>query len=350
MNRITEPIYITPTECISRREWCIRMAEEFTKKYSEEGFIYLPGNIQKMVDVCRSGDDLPEDSPKEDYEIIEAICQLLEQSKQWEAAHTGPETPAGGPLTEEPAQECSVVVCEPTLSTEELIVQGAKEARLDNGAYQKLSEIFEFGDDMTSIRTREGAIETPEHAGMLLGLGANMGKCGLWLCIQGAQRLLVQGHSNAMEQVCADLKLSPQSIYNYVGCIPYATPEARRALPPTVLVELCRGRYAEDDAENERVKKELVQEAIQGKWDSSEARSHARMRKGKDEPLEGKPSLREQLSAQDREIARLKEALRQIYDIQNVDSGLDWQEIDEARDIARMALGISDPQPQQEAA
>lgn len=347
MNRITEPIFISPTECISRREWCIRMAEEFTKKYSEEGFIYLPGNIQKMVDVCRNGDDLPEDSPKEDYEIIETICQLLEQSKQWEAARAAPETPAEPCLTEEPDK--APVILEATLSTNELVLKGALETRLDNGGYSRLAEVFVFDDDMLNLRTKDGAIETPEHAGMLMGLGADLGKRGIWLCIQGAQRLMVKGLSEAMEQVCASLKLSPQSVYNYLGTLPYATPEARKTLPPTVLVELCRGRYADDDAENDRVKKELVQEAIQGGWDSSEARSHARMRKGKDEPVEGRPSLREQLSAQDREISRLKQALRDIYDIQNSMSTLiDWAEIDKAMDIARLALGI--PESQKDAA
>ena len=46
----------------------------------------------------------------------------------------------------------------------------------------------------------------------------------------------------------------------------------------------------------------------------------------------------EQLSAQSAEIARLREALGTIIGIENRDYGPDWEEIEEAREIARAAL------------
>lgn len=285
------------------------MAEEFSKKYADQGFIYLPGNIQKMVDVCRNGTDLPEDSPKEDYEIIEAICGLLEQSKQWESAHATPETPVEPCLVEEEGE--ITLIAEPTPTTNELVWRAATETRLDNGGYTKLTEVFTFDETFTHIRLKEGAIETPEHAGMLMGLGNDLGRKGVWLCIQGAQRLLACGLSDAMEQACASLKLSPQSIYNYCGSLPYATPEVRKELHPTVLVEICRARYSKDEKENDQKKKELVERAITHGWNCSEARSHVRMEKGLDGPVEGKPTLKEQLSELDREVVRLK---GQVYE------------------------------------
>jgi hypothetical protein len=328
-NHICRRIFLEDGTSISQKQFSEQKATEFSERYRQIPVLFTPKCIHRFIAICDRQEEWPEDEGEETMACIAEICTALEASRRIESQHASnaPESPASASLEViQPEQP------DKNLNTEELILRGATEASLANGAYQKLSEVFTFDEGMTEIREKDGAIVTPEHDGMLLGLGNNLGKIGVWLCIQGAQRLIAKGHSIAFEQACDSLKIAPSTLYNYLRCLPNVTPEIKKSLPITVIAEICTAKYSDDKAENDQAKNELLREALAGGWSAAEARSHSKMRRGHDEEITDgtrKP-------AKDR-IAELESALQGLLDCISETKG---EEAFEAVIRAKTLLGI----------
>jgi hypothetical protein len=281
-SQICRKIWLENGTTTTQQEFAEQKAEEFCERFKKIPVFFSPKCIHDMIVLC---DDPEAEWPEDQEEWCQAaqdVCRALETSRRMEAEQAGiaPESPAS----------VSLEVIQPehppeSLNTDELILRGATETRLDNGGYNRISEVFEFNSDWTDVKVKSGAIATAEHDGMLLGLGFDLGKRGVWLCIQGAQRLIAGNHDQAFEQACASLKISPSTLYNYLRCLPYADAAIRTALPITVIAEICTAKYSDDKAENDKVKKELLSEAVKEDWDSATARSHSKMRRGHDEEI-----------------------------------------------------------------
>ena len=176
MNHLTRIIRLENGQTISQKQFAEQKAAEFTEQFSKIPVFFSPKCIHDMIVLC---DDPEAEWPEDQEEWCQAaqdVCRALETSRRIEAeqADIAPESPATGALEviqpEHPPE---------SLNTEELILRGATESSLANGAYQKLSEVFIFDEGMTEISEKKGAIITPEHDGMLLGLGNNLGKGSL---------------------------------------------------------------------------------------------------------------------------------------------------------------------------
>jgi hypothetical protein len=235
------------------------------------------------------------------------------------------------------------------------IVNAAKSA--SKASYTELRDLFDFGDNLAYVKVKDGAIVTPADWGKVWGFAADWTYSAGWVMADAAAHLEALGFVDSLTQLAADFKLAKSTAYNYcrvarrVPC----NSEARKSLPLTTCVEIAAGRYDDDEKKNQEVIDELLQSAINDGWNASEARSHARMRKGKDDPVEGRPSLREQLSAQDRRIMFLEETFREILiaaeeGLKVLREDMRADDLTSIAQQARNALGIADQEPQQEAA
>lgn len=265
-------------------------AVESTLKFKAQKTTFTPEKINILALLCMTEEELDPEEPSCVAQVLEEICIAIQDTENYMPETTLPTTPEQPPAAPTDALETLETKDTPEQeksldSQEQLILKDALTTQLDNGGYTKLSEVFDFGEGMLNPMVKEGAIDTPMHYGALMGLGADMGKKGIWLLIHGAQGLMVLGKEHVMEQICASLGLNEKTIYNYLTTFPYVTPEARLRLSPTVLTEICTRKYSEDPKENDKAKKELVAEAVEANWDCKEARSHAEHKQGKDRQI-----------------------------------------------------------------
>lgn len=265
------------------------LANKSTEKYKAQKYVFTVEIINRLAVLCQTDAELDPEDPACVGEVLEQICIAIENTESMpknKPEETPVETPPEQP-SNEPTLPVEVLPPENQgndLDEQELLIlEAARKTRLES--YADLRESFDFGADMMNPLPKDGAIVTPMDYGAMMGLGADMGKKGIWILIHGAQGLLVRGKEHVMEQICASLGLSEKTVYNYLTTLPYATAEARALLSSTALVELCTRKYSDDPEENEKIKKELVQEAVEHGWSSSEARSHAEMKQGKDRQI-----------------------------------------------------------------
>lgn len=310
-------IYLVPQGLVLRQTYCALRSEEFSEKYKSSKAEFSPETIEYFIQVCVNEGEMDEEEYQKEHflgqaEVCEDIYRTQEMTKKTtiipnidqldpskkvkpEDVILEPASPAVASDDPQRDEDADALPTPKEVNTQEiLILKAAMETRLDNGGYSDLAKSYTFSDDMSDIRLKDGAIESPMMAGALMGLGADLGRRGFWILVTGAQKLMVLGHEHAMEQICASLKLNSSSVYNYLRTLPYVTAEARKLLNPTVLVELCCGKYSDDEKVNDEIKKKLVKEAVANGYDTGEARSAKLREQGKEinlDPTNGKPKF-----------------------------------------------------------
>lgn len=287
-------IILETNEPITWAQFKKKTALDFNRKFASQKADLTPDKVEELARICLTDEELDDETLPYVFEVVEYVCQAIERTNQLQkdldsmtdtnTEETTPETPDNAP--ESPAVTSEVQTKEDSLNSQEAqIVKAACSTSLET-SYSEISQTYEFGEGMLNVRVKEGAIETPETAGQLMGLGVDMGKKGFFLMVEGAQRLVVRGHKLPMEQICASLNLHTSTIYNYLRAIPYFTPEAKRLLSPTTVVEIATAKFDSDEKKNDEIKKELIEEAVKEGWDSPTARSHVKAKKGHDEPID----------------------------------------------------------------
>jgi len=293
---LPENFLLETNDTITLEQYLKKKSIDFTRRHVSAKRIFTTEDVRQMLIVCQTEAEMPDDTESYWYELCEECCQDLERSNQLQKdldnmPDTQPNEPAET-LIPEPTSPATTLEVVPDGKTEEsldaAIVAAACKTRLDNG-YSELASVFEFGEGMLSVKVKEGAIATSVEDGALLGFGLDLGKRGFYLALEGANRLLVKGKENSFNQICAQLGIAASTLYGQLRALPYFTPEARQLLAPTVIVEIATAKFSDDPKENDKIKTEMVAEAIENKWDSGEARSAVRHRRGVDEPID--PSL-----------------------------------------------------------
>lgn len=293
---------------------------------------------------CETGEsDFPEDFPESLYEMAEAICADVVRSggevdpiiEEQVHQHTRTETPLEAPQ-EESEGDVAVMVLEAVPDTDTLILNAAKNARLDN-SYTELREKFDFSQDMTDAQVKPGVRICPEDFGQLAGFALDLGKRSLWLAGGAILALQALGKESAIEAIADEFGFSYSHASNLARVCDRIPPEKRHGLLPTVAQEIATRQYSTDPQKNREIILELCDKAKSEKMNCAQARSNAMLAQGKDVPIVdysgGKKKLKER-------VEELEGALQQIAFIQNSSSGGDWDEIELARSIARNVLGI----------
>jgi len=353
------------------------MALDFTERWKSVPLFFTQEGVMNMIQACQGDGTLPDPLIEEEAEAAQIVCQMLHRSAEIEVAkHMAVEeikdiadainapglipepeptiepldesgglqeapTAQGTPLQDAynasiAAQQANGEAVQTKLkqpNSQELgIVEAAKEARLDN-AYGALREVFDMDDQMLSVRVKDGAIVTPADLGKLAGFGFDLGKRAVWLLAESFNRLMVLGHEASVIQIASEFGFSGSYTYNLIRAAQRVPETLRAGVLPTVCVELANARYSKDDKENLAVVEEMVQQAREEKWSCAEARSQKQAKLGREEPIEGKETLREK-------VMRLEAALGDILKIElRGDSG-PFTEIENAQFIARKALNI----------
>lgn len=297
---------------------------------------------------CETGEtEFPPDFPEALYSMCEEICTDIARSggeldpvvaeQVHQHVKAAPET-----LVDDFLEEDEVEVLPPTPDTETGIVEAARGARLDN-AYAILREKFTFSDDMSNAVPKEGALISPQDYGTLCGFGLDMGRRSLWLAggaILALQRL---GHEKAVEIIADEAGFSYSHASNLARVCDRIPPEKRAGLLPTVAQEIATRQYSTDPAKNQEIILDLVEQAVEGKMNCAQARSHAMLAQGKDVPITdysgGKKKLKER-------VTELEEALQALVFLarQHCPTG------SIAITDAQKALGIESPELAEQAA
>lgn len=236
---------------------------------------------------CETDMDLPEDTPSNVYACVEEFCQAVEYTKAMREGHKPPETP----------KEARLTVHEPkSLDSQELeIVEAARNARLDNGAYSQLRKVFDFAEDMSSVRVKQGAIVTPTDWSKLLGVGFDLGRRSVWLMAEAINHLMVLGKENSLIQIADDFGFSYSYASNLARVAQRVPAHKRLGMIPTVVVEIASRNYSEDPHKNAQTIDSLLEQAKTEGWNCSVARSHTRHAQGHDDPIEVKKSSKERI-------------------------------------------------------
>lgn len=301
------------------------------------------GATEDLVKICmarceRGDSDFPEDFPESLMDMASLICEDISRSggevdpvvedQIHSRSHAAPKA-----IKE--AEGIEVFPVGPTKCVELQIVDAAKGA--SKASYTELRELFDFGDNLAYVRPKDGMPVTPADWGRVWGFAADWTYSAGWVMADAAAHLDALGFSDALTQLASDFKLAKSTAYNYCRVSRRVPPtcEARKSLPLTTCVEIAAGRYDDDEVKNQEAIDELLQSAIDGGWNASEARSHAKMRKGIEEPVEGRKSLREQLSEMDRRVFSMTEALQKF--ISHYPGGIN-PDLDEACNMARACV------------
>lgn len=252
--------------------------------------------IKQLMRRCETGEtEFPPDFPEEHFTLAETICTDIARSGGQvdpiaeetihQHTHSEPETAPVAAITPE--------VLPPTAPTETLILEAARAARLEGGSYSKLREVFDFSEEMTVVRVREGVIVTPQDWGSLLGLSVDLGKKSCYLMGAAVNALMVSGHENSVIQYAGEIGLDHTTLYNMARVCRLVPTEKRLGLYPSVVQEIAVRRYDEDDEKNTAIVLELVDQARENKWTCQEARSHSLAKKHGEEPTDKGPTKKE---------------------------------------------------------
>lgn len=252
--------------------------------------------IKMLCRRCETGEtDFPPDFPERLFDLASQICEDIKRSggeidpcieeQVHSHTHAATETTAEAPLSVEEKPD--------TPSTEMLVVEAAREARLEGGTYNQLREVFEFSDDMTHVRTKDGAIVSPQDWGALLGFSIDLGKKSIYLMGTAANALMVSGHENAVVQLCGAFGLHHTSLYNAAKMCRLVPVEKRVGLYPSVVQEIAVRRYDKDEGKNQEIVLKMVEQAREHNWTCEEARSHANAKLGKEPKSKDEPSKKE---------------------------------------------------------
>ena len=122
--------------------------------------------VLELARACETDMELPDDTPANEYACTEEFCKAVEYTKMLR------EAPG---MTRDAAQKAKegrlTVLPAKSLNSQELeIVEAARSARLDN-SYQQLREIFDFAEDMSSVKPKANVIVSPVDWGKLYGFG-----------------------------------------------------------------------------------------------------------------------------------------------------------------------------------
>lgn len=229
--------------------------------------------VYELIRLCETDGDMDEDSPREEYDLMERICEDVQRTQD---ILDGKVTVKELNLTVLPANEMT--------SQEIAIVEAARTTSLSNG-YSSLAERFDFGPEMNQFKIKSGSIASPVDYGAAIGLGIDMARKGAWITGDAISALLAIGHENAIIQIAADARLNYSTISNQYRTALAVPPHKRALISPSVAQEIVTAKYSDDPKENDKKKTELLDEAIKEHWNCSEARSHSKMARGHDEPI-----------------------------------------------------------------
>lgn len=290
-------------------------------------------SIYLLLRACELSEPLPENMPQEYFSVMEEICL--------DVARSGGEPDTTLVVTEKRvlapslAQEC----------TDENIVKAARETTVVNG-FEELKDIFDFGSLHDELVPKKDAIVTPMDYAKAIGYGISMGEGGAKITARALRHLHVLGKEDAITQIAADRGLSYSTISALLRTelrVPLDHP-CRKVLPMTVMQEICNARYSKDEKENEGVRLELLNEATKNRWDSDEARSATKMRRGHDAQISDGSSGPSKKALQAR-VEELEEALKgmmeEYLELANSGDARHWDPEEKPSVIAsRKALGI----------
>lgn len=248
------------SHALSREEFCKIKSAEFAEQYPKENI--TPEVVDRMISACQHPERPWEEESSHDLDqAMENVCQCLEdQPQELEVVPEGQWTPN---------------------SQEAAMLETIRTASLQSGTFSELREKFEFGADLKDFRLKEGAIATPFDYSKILGMGWRMAESGRFLVADSVAVLYAMGFENVLLQGASMLKLEYSTISNWHRLAQRVKGEDRNNIAFSVAQEIALPRYSKDEEENSKAIKELLDKAKQEGWNSTEARAHSQLKRGK---------------------------------------------------------------------
>lgn len=241
-------------------------ADQLTEKYAKDGVFFSNEDVRKYLNICKEGQEMDDDADAWLYDSVESCCKDL-------AATTA-----------------TVLHGNDLATSEALIIESSRTITLDNG-YDRLKEFFDFGTEFNQLIPKEnaGAKEYAE-AFCYFSQMANKGAFGMAKAAMALNDRFGAKGENILIQLAGDLGISEQTLRNAIRTeqrIPINS-KCRELLPPTVIQEILLPKYPGTAEEVEKLREELISRAINEKWNSQEAREHAKSHKVV-QPVEAEP-------------------------------------------------------------
>jgi len=258
-------------------------ADQLGEVFKRDNIHFLPSEVERYWLMCANDEDFSENEEEDSFlhRALEAVCKDRMFTLEALAAEENAVAELASDLVIAPQAPLEPVLVQEGQSTlnsiETQIVEAAKNTGLHNG-YSVLKEKYDFSDDFSDIRPKDGQIPIPKDFGALIGMGNDMEQRGVWLVGCAVQSLLALGYDNAITQLSEELGLNPSTIYARAR-VYSRVPKEKRHLGYTLLSEICLPRYDDNEEKQAAIVSELIEEAERGDWSCLDARSHAKAKK-----------------------------------------------------------------------